>query len=102
MEPIVSERRMAWAALIVEAAIASAGVSFMVRQANAITNCMDSFQVVPGLQSVARARIPSASMILRAGVYSYSAKPNGVHGNDTATVSDLPRAAISASEVLTR
>src|SRR6478672_8691885 len=102
MEPIVSDLRMACAELIVEATIASAGVNFIARHANAITNCIDSFQVVPGLQSVARARIPSASMILRAGVYSCSAKPNGVHGNDTATVSDFPSAAISASEVLTR
>src|ERR1041385_248222 len=102
MEPIESDLGMVCAELMVAAAMASAGVNFMARQAKAITNCIDSFQVVPGLQSVARARIPSASMILRAGVYSYSAKPNGVHGKDTATVSDLPRAAISASDVLTR
>src|SRR5512138_2086222 len=100
MEPIVSARRMAWAALIVDAAMASAGVNFMLRQASAMTNCMDSFQLVPGLQSVARARMPSASMILRAGVYSHSASPNGVQGKETATVSDVPSAAISVSEVL--
>src|SRR5512140_3001410 len=93
---------MACAALIVEAAMASAGVSFIMRQASAMTNCIDSFQLVPGLQSVARARMPSESMILRAGVYSHSASPNGVQGNETATVSDLPKAAMSASDVLTR
>src|SRR6266508_531190 len=92
IEPIVSDLRMACAELIVEAAMASAGVNFIVRQASAMTNCIDSFQVVPRLQSVASARIPSASMILRAGVYSHSAKPNGVQGNDTAKVPDLPTA----------
>ena len=68
MEPTVSARRMACAALMVDAAMACAGVSFMVRQASAIANCMDSFQLVPGLQSVARASRASASIILCAGV----------------------------------
>jgi hypothetical protein len=45
---------MACAALMVDAAMACAGVNFMARQASAMTNCIDSFQVVPGLQSVAR------------------------------------------------
>src|SRR5512138_3016624 len=102
MEPITFARRMACAALIVAAAMASAGVSFIMRHASAMTNCIDSFQLVPGLQSVARAKIAPESMILRAGVYSHSANPNGVQGSETATVSDFPNAAISALDVLTR
>ena len=62
--------------------------------------------LIPGRAGVAicrqRREIPSASMILRAGVKSHSASPNGVQGNETATVSDLPNAAISALEVLTK
>src|SRR3989304_10591334 len=102
VEPIVSDLRMACAELIVAAAMACAGVSPMKRQDRAIAICMDSFHEVPGLQSVARARMASASINLCAGVYSFSASPNGVHGKATATVSDLPSAAMSASEVLTR
>src|SRR5512138_1505440 len=86
MEPIVSDLRIAWAELIVEAAMASAGVNFMARHANAITNCIDSFQVVPGLQSVARARTPSASMILRAAyVVGESANTATTYGYDMVT-----------------
>src|SRR5512136_3410567 len=99
MEPIRLARRMAWAALMVAAAMAWAGVSFRVRQARAMTNCMDSHQAVPGLQSVARASRPSAARIFWAGVYLSSARPKGVHGRETATVSDPARAEISASEV---
>ena len=51
-----------------EAAMACAGVNPIKRQASEITNCMDSFHAVPGLQSVARARQPPASMIFLAGV----------------------------------
>ena len=39
-------------------------------QASAITNCIDSHQAVPGLQSDASASAPPASRIARAGVYS--------------------------------
>ena len=45
--------------------------------------CMDSFHEVPGLQSVASARMASASINLCAGVYSFSASPKGVQGNAT-------------------
>ena len=68
MEPIVSDLRIAWAELIVVAAMASAGVNFIARQANAMTNCIDSFQEVPGLQSVARASMAFASSSFFAGV----------------------------------
>src|SRR5215216_5357651 len=102
MEPITLDRRMACAELIVAAVIACAGVNPMYRQDNAIAICIDSFHEVPGLQSVAKARIAFAFSNLCAGVYSFSASPKGVHGKATATVSDFPRAAISASEVLTR
>src|SRR5574340_1711569 len=94
---------MAAAALIVAAAMACAGVKPMYLHASARTNCMDSFQAVPGLQSVASASKPLADSNSLAGVYCASDSPNGVHGRATATVfRDPPSASMSASDVLTR
>src|SRR5277367_3425892 len=73
-DPIVFSFRNAYAALIVAAAIASAGVIRNCVQAKDKIIAMLKVGLVPGLKSVASATIAPASINSRAGAYFFNPK----------------------------
>src|SRR5690625_4432603 len=80
--PIVSDRPIAWAALIVVAVKTSSGVIPMLRQPKFIINCSESVGDEPGLASVDNATGTPISIIYQARAYSYI-KKKAVQGSKT-------------------
>ena len=93
---------MAWAALMVAAVMASAGVILRQTQAKAMTYCIDSVGDDPGLQSVASATGTPASIMSRAGANSSPIKNKVVAGKSTATTPASAMRRMPSADACTR
>ena len=97
MAPASSPRPSACAALTVTATSASAGVSFISRQAMVMTRGRLGVGEVPGLKSVPSATGTPASMNRRAGAASPVMRNQVVAGSSVATTGLGPLAATASA-----